>query len=377
MPRLLLPLLLLVLAGCSPLLAFNALIPKDEGARLAARDLAYAPGERRRLDVYAPMSVAARPLPIIVFFYGGSWKSGSKEGYGFVGRALAAQGFVVAVPDYRLVPEVRFPGFVEDSAAAVKWVRANIARFGGDPDRIVLAGHSAGAYNAAMLALDPRWLGEDRAAVKGWAALAGPYEFLPLDTEVTKDAFAAAEDLEATQPILLASADDPPALLLAGGEDELVIPSQSTGMAIALVEAGAKAEALVYPDLGHVGVVTALSMPFRDGAPVLRDMTVFARQVTAERSPAAKEARLTAQITDNGVTPSATQALMREEPHEKNRYDPRIGRRRDHGARARCRVGPVGQGPGGAMVRRDRDPHRCPRTDLASDLLHGQSRRGG
>src|SRR3546814_8631076 len=104
-----------------------------------------------------------------------------------LGRAFAAQGFVVAVPDYRLVPKVRFPAFVEDSAAAVKWVRAHIARFGGDPDRIVLAGHSAGAYNAAMLAVDPQWLGPDRAAVKGWATLAGPYEFLPLDTRRTEE----------------------------------------------------------------------------------------------------------------------------------------------------------------------------------------------
>lgn len=279
--RRLLPLLLMVLAGCTPLGAFNALVPKDEGARLVARDQAYAPGDRRRLDVYAPASIGQAARPVIVFFYGGSWKGGSKDGYSFVGRALAAQGFVVAVPDYRLVPQVRFPRFVEDSAAAVKWVRAHVARFGGDPDRIVLVGHSAGAYNAAMLAVDPRWLGPDRAAVKGWAALAGPYEFLPLDTEVTKDAFGAADDLEATQPILFASADDPPALLVAGGEDELVLPSQSTGMAIALVEAGAKAEALVYPDVGHVGLVTAMAKPFRGEATVLRDVAAFGRRVTS------------------------------------------------------------------------------------------------
>jgi acetyl esterase/lipase len=271
----------MVLAGCTPLGAFNALVPKDEGARLVARDQAYASGDRRRLDVYASALIDQAARPVIVFFYGGSWKGGSKDGYSFVGRALAAQGFVVAVPDYRLVPQVRFPKFVEDSAAAVKWVRAHIARFGGDPDRIVLVGHSAGAYNAAMLAVDPKWLGPDRAAVKGWAALAGPYEFLPLDTEVTKAAFGEADDIAATQPILFASADDPPALLVAGGEDELVLPSQSTGMAIALVEAGAKAEALVYPDVGHVGLVTALAKPFRDTAPVLRDVDDFARRMTS------------------------------------------------------------------------------------------------
>ena len=169
-----------LLAGCSPLKSFNAVLPKDGGSRLVGRDLAFASGERGRLDLYAPKGTAAgAKLPVIVFFYGGSWSSGDKDGYGFVGRALAAQGFLVAVPDYRLVPEVRFPGFVEDGAAAVKWVRANAARYGGDPDRLVLAGHSAGAYNAAMLALDEKWLGADRAAVKGFAGLAGPYDFLP------------------------------------------------------------------------------------------------------------------------------------------------------------------------------------------------------
>jgi acetyl esterase/lipase len=162
--------LLLALASCSPLHTFNALVPKDGAAALVAKDQAFASGPRRKLDLYAPKrrSADAR-LPVIVFFYGGSWSSGDKKGYGFAGRALAAQGFLVAIPDYRLVPEVRFPGFIEDGAAAVRWVRANAARFGGDPDRIVLAGHSAGAYNAAMLSFDPA----------GWARIAAPSGDLP------------------------------------------------------------------------------------------------------------------------------------------------------------------------------------------------------
>ena len=280
-------LLIPLLAGCTPLTAFNALIPKDAGGRQVAEDEAYGRDRRQRLDIYAPVAAASEPRPVIVFFYGGSWKSGSKDGYGFVGRALAAQGFVVAVPDYRLVPEVRFPAFVEDSAAAVQWVMGHIARFGGDPERIVLVGHSAGAYNAAMLAVDPRWLGPERTAIKGWAALAGPYDFLPLDTEVTRAAFGKARDLEATQPILLASADDPPALLLAGGRDELVLPSQSTGMVIAMTEAGATAQSRIYPEVGHVGIVTALARPFRSDAPVLRDVAAFARNVTQSGADAA------------------------------------------------------------------------------------------
>jgi acetyl esterase/lipase len=275
-------LVLILLSACTPLRAFNTLVPKDPGTALVAKDQAFAPGRRGRLDLYAPKAAAdGAPLPVIVFFYGGSWNSGDKESYGFAGRALAAQGFLVAIPDYRLVPEVRFPGFLEDGAAAVRWVRANAERFGGDPDRIVLAGHSAGAYNAAMLSLDPQWLGEDRKAVKGFAALAGPYAFLPLDTAVTQATFGQAADLEATQPVNFASSDDPPALLIAGGKDRFVFGSNSVRMATALSEAGVAVETHVHEEVGHVGVMTALSKLFRGRAPILQEVAEFARRVTA------------------------------------------------------------------------------------------------
>jgi acetyl esterase/lipase len=272
---------LLLLAGCSTLDAFDALVPKDRGGRLVAKDEAFRQGPRGKLDVYAPRGISAGSrLPVIVFFYGGSWNSGSKAGYGFAGQALAAQGFVTIIPDYRLVRQAPYPAFLEDGAAAVRWVRANAARFGGDPDRIVLAGHSAGAYNAAMLSFDPRWLGADRAAVKGFAGLAGPYSFLPLDTQVTRDTFGHVADLESTQPAAFASKDDPPALLIAGGRDHLVFGSNSVAMAVRLSEAGVPVETHVY-DLGHVGVMTSLSTLFRGRAPVLNDIAAFARKVTA------------------------------------------------------------------------------------------------
>ena len=120
------------LAACSPLHLFDTLVPKDNGVRLVARDQPFAAGERGRLDVYAPTGTQASDrLPVIIFFYGGSWNTGSKEGYGFAGRALASRGFVAVIPDYRLVRHAPFPAFLEDSAAAARWVRANVGRFGG------------------------------------------------------------------------------------------------------------------------------------------------------------------------------------------------------------------------------------------------------
>ena len=276
--------LLLALAGCSPLNTFNALVPKDGGGLLVARDQIFAPGDRGKVDLYAPRQAPADArLPVIVFFYGGSWNSGTKNGYGFVGRALAAQGFVVAIPDYRLVPDVRFPAFLEDGAAAVKWVRANAARFGGDGESIVLVGHSAGAYNAAMLSLDPKWLGSDRDAVKGFAGLAGPYDFLPLDGPVTRAAFGEASDLRATQPVNFTSGDDPPTLLLVAGEDKLVGAHNSIRLAAALSKVGVPVETRTYANIGHAGMVTAFSTLLRGKAPVIRDVSDFARRVTAHQ----------------------------------------------------------------------------------------------
>ena len=279
--RFLLPLLPL-LAGCSAIGAFDGLVAKDEAGARVASDLAFAGGPRGKLDLYAPRGAArGAKLPVIVWLYGGSWNSGEKEAYSFVGRALAAEGFLVVVPDYRLVPKIRFPAFLEDNAAAVRWVRANAAAWGGDPERIVLAGHSAGAYNAAMLALDERWLGADRAAVRGFAGIAGPYDFPPLENTITDAAFGGAPDLAATQPVAFVSADDPPALLVSGGRDKVVLPSQAIGLAMLLADAGVRTETRLYPKAGHVGVLTAMAKGFRGKAPVLSDVARFAREVTA------------------------------------------------------------------------------------------------
>ncbi len=272
-------LLLLAAAACSRLMTFETIVPKDGGTRRIVSGAAFGDGPRRTLDVYAPAH-AGRPLPVILFLYGGSWSSGTRRGYGFVGRALAARGFVVAIPDYRLRPEVRFPAFLEDNAAALRWVRAHAAEIGADPDRIVLAGHSAGAYDAAMLALDPRWLGADRAAVRGFAGLAGPYDFLPFDDPAATATFGAWPDAAETQPVHFASADDPPAFLAAGALDVRVRPANSAALAARLRGVGVAVEEKLYPGIGHVGIVTALARPLRGRAPVLDDMAAFATRVT-------------------------------------------------------------------------------------------------
>ncbi|TCP37579.1 acetyl esterase/lipase [Sphingomonas sp. BK235] len=269
-----------LVAACSPLTTFDALVPKDRGGLLVAREVAYGPDPRQRLDVYAPRAPSTRPRPAVVFFYDGSWNSGTRAGYAFVGRALAAQGFVTIVPDYRLVPAVRYPAFVEDGAAAVRWTMAHAGEHGGNGKAVVLMGHSAGAYIAAMLAVDPRWLGDERAAVKGLVGLAGPYDFAPFDVAASRAAFGRWPHPSDTQPVRWAGAGDPAALLLYGTDDTVVQPRNSRVLAAKLRAGGVPEEVRAYSKLGHVGILLALARPFRGRAPVLADVSAFVRRVT-------------------------------------------------------------------------------------------------
>lgn len=281
---LLVALVVLILAGglvwfvVPPLTLFNAIVPKDSGSERVAR-ISYGESDRQGFDIYAPSD--AQPgddLPVVIFFHGGGWRAGYHQGYAWAGRALAAQGVIAVMAGYRLTPEVRWPAFQEDAVLAVRGVREAVARYGGDPDRLILAGHSAGAQIAGLLALDESWLGEDREAVVGWIGVSGPYDFLPLDTARTRAAFSNADPLEATQPIVFAGEGDPPALLIHGSADDTVNPRQSANMAAKLEEAGVPATHIVYDGVGHINIITALARWGRGTAPILRDMTEFARE---------------------------------------------------------------------------------------------------
>lgn len=271
-----------IIAACTPSLGtFNALAPRDSGGRRRARDLPYGDGPRQTLDVYAPSGSANSGLPVVVFIYGGSWASGAKADYAFVGAALSAQGFVTIIPDYRLVPEVRFPSFIEDCATAVKWTIDHAAEFGGDPSRLVIVGHSAGAYNALMLALDGRYLSDvDATSVRGVVGLAGPYDFLPFDVDATRNAFGQAPDLNLTQPVHFARADAPPMLLLWGDADTTVGPRNVRSLEAAMRAVGGRVETKIYPGVNHVDIMLALSHPLRGRATTLEDVTGFVRRVT-------------------------------------------------------------------------------------------------
>lgn len=236
------------------------------------------------MDIYVPRGGGDAQKPVVLFIYGGSWANGAKETYSFVGDALSARGFVTVIADYRLVPEVRFPVFIEDGALALRFVRDNIARFGGAPRDLHLMGHSAGAYNAMMLTLDKRYLvavGMRASDIRSTVGLSGPYDFLPFDIDVTKEAFGNARDPAQTQPINFARRDAPPIFLATGLEDTTVLPRNSERLALALKKAGAQSVSFkTYPGLGHAGTATALSRVLQWQAPILDEIVAFIQNST-------------------------------------------------------------------------------------------------
>lgn len=265
----------------------------DGEARLAAR-ARYGNDPAQVAEMYVPRT-ARGPVPLVVFIHGGSWASGRPQDYRFMARTLAAHGYGVVLPGYRLFPAVRYPAMLEDAAAALAWTVRHAAGHGGDPARIVVMGHSAGAYNAVMVALEPRWLaahGLSPALLKGAVGLAGPYDFLPLDTEATIDSFGQAPDLAPTQPVNHARADAPPLLLVTGDADTRVKPRNAIALARAMTEAGAPTEAVLLEGLTHEGIIMKFARPFAGDTRPLDTVLPFLARVTAPAPSAPVQANV-------------------------------------------------------------------------------------
>jgi len=239
------------------------------------------------LDVWRPAGKAIAKRPVLIFWYGGGWAKGDRRAYAFAARAYARSGFVVVMPDYRKVPGIRFPAFLQDGAEAVKWTRDHIADYGGDPDRIAVAGHSAGAHIVAMLTLDTQWLkaeGVDPKIIKAAVGLSGPYDFYPFTSNRAIEAMKGA-DPAATQPINFARADAPPMLLVTSTGDTEVRPKNAINLAAKLKALGAPVTLIQYPALTHEDVAKALSKPFRGKGPILADSVAFLNAALKEPAP--------------------------------------------------------------------------------------------
>ncbi|NKC34312.1 alpha/beta hydrolase [Falsiroseomonas selenitidurans] len=246
----------LLAGGCSPTDIANLATPRRGTMRVEG--LRYGPLPRHRLDlVLPPMPVPATPL--LVFIHGGGWETGGRGQYAFLARRLASLGFAVAVPDYRLWPEARWPDFIEDAARAVAWLRAAGGVVPGGP--LFVMGHSAGGFIAAALALDPRWLASaglpgGRGALAGAVLISAPISWQPTDEPVVS-IFAGAPGgrIEAAPDAAMLAAA-PPTLLLHGTADTVVGPVHAVELAAALESAGRPVRLRLYEGVGHIGIMS-------------------------------------------------------------------------------------------------------------------------
>ncbi len=296
--RFLLSFIFYSLTACtsSSLLLVNTLAAFDDYQ--VYENLVYGKNELNRLDIYTPRDQAvdrATKLPVVIFFYGGCWggcQTWNKENYAFVAQALTSQGYISVLTDYRRYPQVTFPAIIDDARRSVEWVKANIRHFGGDPDKMFLMGHSAGAHLAAMLSVNESYLQPQTfKSIKGFIGLAGPYDFLPFTEPYQKQVFGPEKNYPASQPINFVNGNEPPMLLLYGNRDETVKPHNIKSLADKVRNYGRLAETRYYDDIDHTFLLGALSIPYQQNEPVLGDIVHFLNQQRDFQYSVAKHAK--------------------------------------------------------------------------------------
>ncbi len=244
----------LLLAGCKA--AFFATL--NAGAA-PPESIIYQAEHKLALDVYRPQLASSEPAPVVVFLYGGRWQDGTRQEYAFVGERLAEAGILTLVVDYRLYPSVRFPAFVHDTVSAIAWARDHAADYGGDPARIFVVGHSAGAHIAALVGTDARYLAEigwTPRSLAGVIGIAGPYDFLPLTDDDLIDIFGPEPQWADSQPLNFVDGDEPPFLLLHGTGDLLVWPRNSARLKARFDGASAPIDMRLYKGVGHIRILS-------------------------------------------------------------------------------------------------------------------------
>ena len=257
-------------------------------------DIQYGPEATNGLTIFSPEAINSS-RPTIIFFYGGCWGACltlKREHYVFVAEALTTHGFNVVIPDYRLYPKVGITEIMNDAQSAVEWVSSNIQNYQGDPNQILLMGHSAGAHIAALLTLDERYLSNSTyQKIKGMIGMAGPYDFLPFDEDYQRKVFAPESDYANTQPINFVDGSEPPMLLLYGHDDTTVKPRNIKSLTAKTNLAGGQVIARYYQGLDHIDLISALSIPLRNSQPVLTDIIHFVENVSNSKAIASTPKR--------------------------------------------------------------------------------------
>lgn len=238
-------------------------------------DIAYGTEDWQKLDVY-PQSA---PAPVVIFIHGGSWRHGRKDQYRFAADAFYRQGYTVVLPDYIKYPDQRakYPSFAIDGAKAIAWVKQNISKYNGNTDNVFVAGHSAGAHTAMMLATDKQFLNAEGLKPKdlsGIIGIAGPYSFVP-DWEITQAVFGPPENYPLMDALNYVDGDEPPTLLLHSSADEQVGQYNQEKMQMALKGKNVDTESVLYSTPGHIDMVTHLHPWFAKEDKLMNDIHQF------------------------------------------------------------------------------------------------------
>lgn len=239
-----------------------------------SKDILYGDKPLQDLDIYYPKPLAQamkaesaidKSYPMVVFVHGGSWESGSKEEYAFVGQSLAQAGYVTAVINYRKAPENVYPDYVKDAAQAIAWSHNNAKSFHADPNRLAVIGHSAGAFNAVAAVANEDFLApygmkpKDLGAVIG---IAGPYsyDFRQYDSAT---AFGTNATPDEVMPDRQIKGEQPPYLLLTAEKDKVVHITNAIKMTEALKAAGVNVETGEIKGASHATSIGAMAPPLR------------------------------------------------------------------------------------------------------------------
>ncbi|GAA4397968.1 alpha/beta hydrolase [Nibrella viscosa] len=248
---------------------------------VAAAESDFSP-ERHTLDVYSPRD--GKGHPVVVFIHGGSWNSGSKNTYTFIGRRLAKLGVVGVIINYRLAPAVEVPAMADDCARAVAWTQQHIADYGGDPNRIYVLGHSAGGGLAALLATK-----DDLFTSKGIAQ--NPVKGAILDDPAGLDMFDYLQKMEypndeqylvpfgkdstvwrTVSALYHLQPDTPPMLVYVGERTYPSILNSTAKFRRRLQQLGIRHQFTMLPGKSHIGMV--LQLFWKDNV-IYRDLLRF------------------------------------------------------------------------------------------------------
>ncbi len=261
---------LVLFVSCAPITFLNTITPS--GSYSLVKDISYGDEDRQALDIYQTDKPKA-DAPTIVFIHGGSWSDGNKNIYKFVGESFASEGYTIAIPNYRVYPNVKYPAFVNDTAAAVAFIAK---RYPEKP--VLLIGHSAGAYNAMMVTVDPKYLkaqGVDVCnTIVATIGLAGPYGAFPLVEEPYPTIFPDRHTAD-DAPVNLIKGPTPPVFLPIGDKDTTVSDKHGRELAKRINARGGKAEFKLYPGLSHTDIAKVLSRYFDQDSELKADMLAF------------------------------------------------------------------------------------------------------